>query len=34
VDCLIVARHRSLDAVTATFDRTQARLEGGVLLRT
>jgi predicted nucleic acid-binding protein len=33
VDRLIVARHRSLGATTATFDRTQARLEGGVLLR-
>ena len=33
VDRLIVARHRSLGATTATFDRRQARLEGGVLLR-
>jgi predicted nucleic acid-binding protein len=33
VDRLIVARHRSLGAITATFDRRQARLEGGVLLR-
>lgn len=33
VDRLIVARHRALGAVTATFDRRQARLEGGVLLR-
>ncbi len=33
VDRLIVARHRALGATTATFDRRQARLEGGVLLR-
>ena len=33
VDRLIVARHRGLGATTATFDRRQARLEGGVLLR-
>jgi len=33
VDRLIVARHRALGATTATFDRSQARLEGGVLLR-
>jgi predicted nucleic acid-binding protein len=33
VDRLIVARYRSLGALTATFDRRQARLEGGVLLR-
>jgi predicted nucleic acid-binding protein len=33
VDRLIVARHRLLGATTATFDRRQARLEGGVLLR-
>ena len=32
VDRLIVARHRALGATTATFDRRQARLEGGVLL--
>jgi len=32
VDRLIVARHRSLGATTATFDRRQARLEGGILL--
>ena len=31
---LIVARHRALGATTATFDRRQARLEGGILLRT
>jgi len=30
---LIVTRHRSLGATTATFDRRQARLERGVLLR-
>ena len=33
MDRLIVARHRALGATTATFDRRQARLEGGVLLR-
>ena len=33
VDRLIVARHRALGATTATFDRRQAHLEGGVLLR-
>jgi len=33
VDRLIVARHRALGAITATFDRRQARLEGGALLR-
>lgn len=33
VDRLIVARHRALGATTVTFDRRQARLEGGVLLR-
>ena len=33
VDRLIVARHRALGATTATFDRRQARLDGGVLLR-
>jgi predicted nucleic acid-binding protein len=33
VDPLIVARHRALGVTTATFDRRQARLEGGVLLR-
>jgi predicted nucleic acid-binding protein len=33
LDRLIVARHRALGATTATFDRRQARLEGGVLLR-
>jgi predicted nucleic acid-binding protein len=33
VDRLIVARHRSLGATTATFDRRQARLEGGARLR-
>jgi predicted nucleic acid-binding protein len=33
VDRLIVARHRFLGATTATFDRRQALLEGGVLLR-
>jgi len=33
VDRLIVARHRTLGATTATFDRRQARLEGGILLR-
>jgi len=33
VDRLVVARHRALGATTATFDRRQARLEGGVLLR-
>src|SRR5262249_46484033 len=33
VDRLIVARHRALGAITATFDRRQAGLEGGVLLR-
>jgi predicted nucleic-acid-binding protein len=33
VDRLIVTRHRALGATTATFDRRQARLEGGVLLR-
>ena len=33
VDRLIAARHRALGAITATFDRRQARLEGGVLLR-
>jgi predicted nucleic acid-binding protein len=33
VDCLIVTRHRALGAITATFDRRQARLEGGVRLR-
>ena len=33
VDRLIVTRHRSLGATTATFDRRQARLERGVLLR-
>jgi len=33
VDRLIVARHRALGAATATFDRTQARLEGGMRLR-
>ena len=32
VDRLIVARHRALGATTATFDRRQARLEGGILL--
>jgi len=32
VDRLIVARHRALGATTVTFDRRQARLEGGVLL--
>lgn len=32
-DRLIVARHHALGATTATFDRRQARLEGGVLLR-
>ncbi len=31
---LIVARHRALGATTATFDRRQARLEGGILLHT
>jgi predicted nucleic acid-binding protein len=30
---LVVGRHRALGATTATFDRRQARLEGGVLLR-
>jgi len=34
VDRLIVFRHRTLGATTVTFDRRQARLEGGVLLRT
>ncbi len=34
VDRLIVARHRALGATTATFDRRQARLEGGILLHT
>jgi predicted nucleic acid-binding protein len=33
VDRLIVARHRVLGATTATFDRRQARLEGGALLQ-
>jgi predicted nucleic acid-binding protein len=33
VDRLVVARHRALGATTATFDRRQARLEGGVLVR-
>jgi predicted nucleic acid-binding protein len=33
VDRLIVVRHRALGATTATFDRRQARLEGGVLLQ-
>ena len=33
VDRLIVARYRALGATTATFDRRQASLEGGVLLR-
>ena len=33
VDRLIVARHHALGATTATFDRRQARLEGGALLR-
>jgi predicted nucleic acid-binding protein len=33
VDRLIVARHRALGATTATFDRRQARLEGGLLLQ-
>jgi hypothetical protein len=33
VDRLIVARHRCLGATTATFDRRQALLEGGILLR-
>jgi hypothetical protein len=33
VDRLIVARHRALGATTATFDRRQARLEGGMLLQ-
>ena len=33
VDRLIVARHSTLGATRATFDRRQARLEGGVLLR-
>ncbi len=33
VDRLIVARHHFLGATTATFDRRQALLEGGVLLR-
>ena len=33
VDRLIVARHRALGATTATFDRRQARVEGGILLR-
>jgi predicted nucleic acid-binding protein len=33
VDRLIVARHRALGATTATFDRRQSRLEGGVLLK-
>ena len=33
VDRLIVACHHALGATTATFDRRQARLEGGVLLR-
>jgi hypothetical protein len=33
VDRLIVARHRALGATTATFDRRQARLEGGILLQ-
>jgi predicted nucleic acid-binding protein len=33
VDRLIVARHRSLGATTATFDRRQARLDGAVPLR-
>ena len=33
VERLIVARHRSLGAATATFDRRQARLESAVLLR-
>jgi predicted nucleic acid-binding protein len=33
VDRLIVFRHRTLGATTVTFDRRQARLEGGVLLR-
>jgi predicted nucleic acid-binding protein len=32
VDRLIVARYRALGATTATFDRRQARLEGGALL--
>ena len=32
VDRLIVARHRALGATTSTFDRRQARLEGGILL--
>jgi predicted nucleic acid-binding protein len=33
VDRLIVARHRALGATTVTFDRRQARLEGGTLLQ-
>lgn len=33
VDRLIHARHRSLAAVTLTFDRQQGRLEGSVWLR-
>jgi predicted nucleic acid-binding protein len=33
VDRLILARHRALGATTVTFDRRQARLEGGALLR-
>ena len=33
IDRLIVARHNSLSATTATFDRRQARLASTVLLR-
>jgi hypothetical protein len=33
VDRLTVARHRCLGATMATFDRRQALLEGGMLLR-
>lgn len=33
IDRQMVARYRSLGALTATFDRRQARLEGGTLLR-